>query len=118
MAKRVKRIIDTEDLERVIKRSNRKPVFIFKHDAMVPESEDAFQAYLDFIEDTEEDILFTAIYAREDAELAEEMEALLDLGSDVPQLVLLMDEEVVWDDSKENINFNSISDVVNEYVSV
>jgi len=118
MAKRVKRIIDAEDLERVIKRSNRKPVFIFKHDAMLQESEDAFQAYLDFMEDTEEDILFTAIYAREDAVLAEEMEDLLEVGGDVPQLVLLMDEEVVWDDAKDNINLNSIMDVVNEYVSV
>ncbi|GAB6087376.1 monothiol bacilliredoxin BrxC family protein [Alkaliphilus crotonatoxidans] len=118
MAKKVKKIMDSAELERLIKRSNKKPVFIFKHDAMLQESEDAYQEYLDFMEDTEEDILFTVIYVREDAELSEAVEELLEVSHDVPQLILLMDEEVVWDDIKDNITFDSIMDVVNEYVIV
>lgn len=118
MAKKVKRIGDVQEVERLIKRSNKKPVFIFKHDPGVQESEDAYQEYLDYIEDTEEEILFTVVHVREENEASEAIEELLEVVHDVPQLILVMDEEVVWDDVKENINQSNIMDVVNEYVTV
>ncbi|WP_026477721.1 monothiol bacilliredoxin BrxC family protein [Alkaliphilus transvaalensis] len=117
MAKKPKKISDPVELEKVIKRSSKKPVFIFKHDAMNQESEDAFQEYVDFIEDTEENIIFTVIYVREDTEVSEAVEELLEISHDTPQLILLIDEEVAWDDTGDNINFDNINDVVNEYIT-
>ena len=118
MAKKAKKIGTVEELEKLIKRSSKKPIFIFKHDAMLQESEDAYQEYLDFMEDTEEDIVFTVVYVREDVEVSDAVEEILEVSDDTPQLILLIDEEVAWDDSGDNINMDNISDVVNEYISV
>ncbi len=118
MAKKVKKIVDSADLEKLIKKSSKKPVFIFKHDAMMQESEDAYQEYLDFIEDTEEDIVFTMVAVREDSEVSDAVEELLEVSHDIPQLILVIDEEVAWDDIGDNINFDNLTDVVNEYITV
>ncbi|MBM7614438.1 monothiol bacilliredoxin BrxC family protein [Alkaliphilus hydrothermalis] len=117
MAKKAKKIGTVEELEKLIKRSKKKPIFIFKHDAMLQESDDAYQEYLDYMEDTEEDIIFTVVYVREDVEASEGIEEILEVSHETPQLILLIDEEVAWDDSGDNINFDNISDVVNEYIS-
>jgi|GEM_PF-2896936 len=117
MAKKVKKIVDVADLEKVIKRSTKKPVFVFKHDETIQESEDAYEEYLEFVEGSEEDILFTVVYVREDVEISEAVEELLEVAHEVPQLILVMDEEVVWDDIKENINFDNLTEVVDEFVA-
>ncbi len=117
MAKKVKKIVDVADLEKVIKRSTKKPVFIFKHDETIQESEDAYEEYLDFIEGSEEDILYTVVYVREDVEVSEAVEELLEVAHEVPQLILVMDEEVVWDDIKDNINYDNLTEVVDEFVT-
>ncbi|SCY95110.1 monothiol bacilliredoxin BrxC family protein [Alkaliphilus peptidifermentans] len=118
MAKKVKKIADITELEKIIKRSNKKPVFIFKHDDKLQDSEDAYQEYINFIEDTEDDIVFTVIYVREEVEVSEAVEELLEVTHDVPQLILVMDEEVVWDDIKDNINFDNLIEVINEFIMV
>ena len=117
MAKKVKKIVDVADLEKIIKRSSKKPVFIFKHDETIQESEDAYEEYKEFVEGSEEDILFTVVFVREDADISEAVEELLEVAHEVPQLILVMDEEVVWDDIKENINHDNLTEVVDEFVT-
>lgn len=118
MAKKAKKVDSVEELEKIIKRSNKKPVFIFKHNSMLQDSEDAYQEYLEFMEETEEDIVCTVINVREDVEVSDAVEELLEVSHDTPQLILLIDEEVVWDDSGDNITLDNITDVVNEYITV
>lgn len=116
MAKRIKKISDLGELEKLIKRSNKKPVFIFKHDDSIQDSEDAYQEYLDFAEDTEEDIVFSVVYVREDIEISDAVEEMLEVNHEVPQLILVIDEEAVWDDIKENITADNLIEVVNEFI--
>ncbi|KAB3534849.1 DUF2847 family protein [Alkaliphilus pronyensis] len=118
MAKKLKKLTSITELEKLIKRSNKKPVFIFKHDDKLQESEDAYQEYVNFIEDTEDDIVFTVVFVREDIELSEAVEELLEVTHDVPQLILVMDEEVVWDDIKDNINSDNLIEVIDEFLIV
>ncbi|SDK68833.1 bacillithiol system redox-active protein YtxJ [Natronincola ferrireducens] len=118
MARRLKKIMTLDDLDKFIKRSNKKPVFIFKHDEVVSESEEAYQQYLQFVEESEEDVLFTMVDVRECVEISEEIEEKLEISHEVPQLMLIMDEEVVWDDQKNNITFDNLIEVVDEYISI
>lgn len=118
MAKGPKKITTVEDLDKIIKRSNKKPVFIFKHDTSLPESEEAYLQYLEFIEENEEDILFTMVDVIEAVEVSEEIEEKLEIGHEVPQLILLIEEEVAWDDRKNNITQERLIEVVNEFISI
>lgn len=118
MTKRVKRITTIDELDRIIKRSNKKPVFIFKHDIKLTESEEAYQEYLEFIEENEEDIFFTMVDIRECLEVSEAIEDILDINHVAPQLILLMEEEVVWDDQQNNITSGNLIEVVNEFISI
>lgn len=118
MAKRVKKITTVDDLDKIIQRSSKKPIFIFKHDVALVESEEAYQQYLEFMEENEEDIVFTMVDVREYLEVSEAIEEKLEINHEVPQLMLLMDEEVVWDDQQNNITFDNLIEVVNEYLSI
>ncbi|QUH25963.1 monothiol bacilliredoxin BrxC family protein [Serpentinicella alkaliphila] len=118
MATKVKKIGTVESLEKIIRGSKKKPVFIFKHEETIPESQEAYTEYLSFIEDNEEDILFTFVNVREDSEVSDAIEEMLDISDSVPQLILLIDGEVAWDDKGSNIVFDNILEVVNEFVMV
>ncbi|MCC5910222.1 MAG: bacillithiol system redox-active protein YtxJ [Clostridiaceae bacterium] len=118
MAKGVKKITLVEDLHKIIKKSSKKPIFLFKHDVTIQESQDAFEEYLQFVEDNEEDILATMVDVREYVEISDEIEEVLEIGHEAPQIMLLMDEEVVWDDDKNNITLGRLIEVVNEYIFI
>lgn len=116
MATKVKKIGTVESLEKIIRGSKKKPVFIFKHEETMPESQEAYGEYLGFIEDSEDDILYTVIYVREDRDVSDAVEELLEVTDSAPQLILIMDEEVVWDDRGSNINSENILEVVDEFI--
>jgi len=114
----VKKIVAVEELEKIITKSNKKPVFIFKHDESNTKSEDAYDEYLRFSKDSDEDIVFTVIYVKEDIEVCDAVEDLLDVTHESPQLILVMDEEAVWDDTDHKINIKNLIEVVEEFVSI
>lgn len=116
MATKVKKIGTVDSLEKIIRGSKKKPVFIFKHEETIQESVEAYSEYLSFIEDNEDDILFTVINVREDVEVSEAVEEVLDVSDAAPQLILLIDGEVVWDDKGSNIVFDNILEVVDEFI--
>lgn len=118
MATKVKNIGSVESLTKIIRGSKKKPVFIFKHEETIAESQEAYSEYLSFIEDNEDDILFTAINVREDVEVSEAVEEMLDVSDTVPQLILLIDGEVAWDDKGSNISFDNILEVVDEFITM
>jgi len=118
MSRKLKKIVDVDELEKIIIRSNKKPVFIFKHDESNSNSEDAYEEYLNFAKASDEDIIFTIIYVKEDAEVSDAVEELLDVTHEAPQLILVMDEEAVWDDTDEKINKKNLIEVVEEFVSI
>ncbi|ABR49770.1 hypothetical protein Amet_3648 [Alkaliphilus metalliredigens QYMF] len=116
MAKKIKEIDTVEDLEKLIKKSHKKPVFIFKHDVAKQESEDVFQQYKDFIEENEEDIMSTVVYVREDMEVSDAVEELLEVNHDTPQIILVIEAEVAWDESGNGITTDQLLEVVSEFV--
>ncbi|AOY76324.1 bacillithiol system redox-active protein YtxJ [Clostridium formicaceticum] len=118
MSRRIKKITTVEDLDKIIKKSKKKPVFIFKHDITLSESEEAYQEYIEFIEENEEDILFTMVDVREYVEVSEAIEEMLEINHEAPQLILVMEEEVVWDDQQNNITLDNLIEVVNEFISI
>ncbi len=118
MSRKLKKISTVEELEKMVKRSNKKPVFIFKHDETIQKSEDAYNEYLSFANEAEEDIIFTIISVREDMEVSDAVEEILDVTHEVPQLILVMDEEVAWDDIDDNINVKNLIEVVEEFISI
>lgn len=117
MSRKLKKIVTVDELEKIIERSNKKPVFIFKHDETSASSLNAYDEYVDFAKDSEEDILFTIIYIKEDMELSDAVEELLDVTHETPQLILVIEEEAVWDDKDDKINAKNLIEVVEEFVS-
>lgn len=118
MSRKLKKISTVEELEKIIKKSNKKPVFIFKHDETSQSSEDAYNEYLSFAKDTDEDIIFTIINVREDTEVSDAVEEILDVTHEAPQLILVMDEEASWDDTDDRINAKNLVEVVEEFISI
>jgi len=89
MARKLKKIVTVDELEKIIGKSNKKPVFIFKHDEASTNSEDAYNEYLNFAKDSDEDIIFTIIYVKEDIEVSDAVEELLDVTHESPQSIFL-----------------------------
>lgn len=118
MSRKLKKIVTVDELEKILRRSNKKPVFIFKHDESSQDSEDAYDEYLNFIKDSEDDIIFTIIYVREDIDVSDAVEDVLEVTHEAPQLILVIDEEAVWDDTDDNINVKNLIEVVEEFISI
>ncbi|MDR5659006.1 DUF2847 family protein [Serpentinicella sp. ANB-PHB4] len=118
MSTKVKRISTMEELKDSIKYSKKKPVFIFKHDDTLEESQKALEEYMSFIEENEEEVDFTVIDVREYIEVSEAVEDILEVSHVAPQLIFIMDEEVVWDDRGANINSDNILEVLNEFLVI
>ncbi|SET33099.1 bacillithiol system protein YtxJ [Natronincola peptidivorans] len=118
MAKGLKKITTVDELDKIIKKSNKKPVFIFKHDVTIAESEEAYHIYIQFIDENQEDLMFAMVDVREYIEVSEEIVEILEINHETPQLMLVMEEEVVWDDQQNNITFDILTEVVNEFIFI
>ncbi len=97
-------LFDVKVLKEIIKSSNEKPVYFFKHSVVCPISTDAFR------ELQEIDAEFNVIIVQEAESVSAEMTRFTGLIHESPQLVVIRDEEVVYHAAQtfitaEDLNF-------------
>lgn len=96
-------ITDTDAIERIIHRSNRKPQFIFKHSTRCPISSHAYTEVSSVTDDIADEVDINYVDVISQREVSREIARRLDIEHESPQILLVENNKVVWDASHYDI---------------
>ncbi len=108
-------ILDIEsidDLDKAVCESLNKPVFLFKHSTHCPVSFKAQANYMKFIEDCNDDVLFTHLDLIQFRDVSNEITSRFGIDHQSPQALLIKNEKAVWNASHYNINPDSLREAL------
>lgn len=112
----IKRLTTVQELESTFAESKEKPVFIFKHSSSCPISSHALSEYENFVREYDgEDATFTLIMLNSARELSNEVARRTGVKHESPQVLLLVNDNSVWDDSHFEITKDKLEQVVMMY---
>ena len=106
MGNKFSRITDVTELEKLIDRSNQRPVVIFKHSLTCPISASAFERMKGYDGDVD---LVEIQGARA---LSDEIAHRLGVSHESPQIIIVRNGQVLWDASHFKITADAVAEAV------
>lgn len=101
-------ILTLQEWEEALKKSNDKPVLIFKHSTTCPVSAAAYKEFTS----TETDVDSYLVKVIESRSVSNEIERKVGIQHKSPQIILLANEEAVWHASHWDITEANIGEAV------
>jgi len=101
----LKELVSVDELNEVLEKSKEEPIFILKHSTTCPISSGAYTRFDGF----ETDIPKYFLKVRESRPVSNEIESVLDVVHQSPQLIMLKDGKAVWNASHTVITENEIN---------
>ena len=92
----IHKLTDLEDLEGVLERSHRNPVWIFKHSLICPVSTRAWEEYLRFSETDTPEVDFTVVEIQRARPVSAAIAERTGVRHESPQAILLSAGCVLW----------------------
>lgn len=111
----INELLTKDDLKQVWKDSTEKLVFIFKKSTTCPLSADAFAEFQSFLETKGDDVCAYFVKVRETREVSNEIADLTGVRHHSPQVLLLKDQEVLWNDSHTRITVDHLEEAYKTY---
>lgn len=111
----LKELHQVDELDNVWEVSKQKPVFIFKQSTTCPISADAFEEFKSFLDSTSIDIGAYFVKVRETREVSNKIAEKTDIQHQSPQILLMKDEEILWNTSHTNITVESLEETLEQY---
>jgi bacillithiol system protein YtxJ len=108
MENRFVKIIDTKSFEELADRSKERPVVIFKHSLTCPISATAY----DQMAEIEGEVAL--IEVQRARELSREIESRLGVAHESPQVIVLLNGQVVWNASHFKITAKAVTEAVRQ----
>ncbi len=109
---------EVEELSAVVENSKEKPVFIFKRSMTCPISAEAFSQFQTFTEQTNAEIAPYVVKVRETREVSNKIAEMTHIEHQSPQVLMMIDEEVLWHTSHSDITVDSLEDALKQYGSM
>ena len=108
----LKELTTTEAFDQVWEKSAEGPVFVFKHSTTCPISANAFDEFQKYANTNgkEEPVYFLKV--RESREVSNHIADVTGIKHQSPQLLLIEDKAVKWNDSHSNITIDHIEEAV------
>jgi bacillithiol system protein YtxJ len=105
MSERVVQLTTPRALEQVTAQSFDRPVFIYKHSSVCSISSGTYQTFHKMADalDLPSNPFFTQIMVIENRDISDEVESLLGVRHESPQVLLLAEGKVIWHTSHFNI---------------
>lgn len=109
----LKELQSAEQWNNVLKRSNEKPVFVFKHSTTCPISATAYDEYLSYESDIEKYFL----KVRESRAVSNKIESDLNITHQSPQIFIIQNGKALWNASHSKITKGEMEKAVKNYLN-
>lgn len=106
----LKELTATNDFDQVWEKSSEGPVFVFKHSTTCPISAEAFAEFQKYAENNGKDDEVYFLKVRESREVSNHIADTTGVQHKSPQILLINDKSVVWNESHTKITEDSIKD--------
>ena len=115
---RIENIKTRVDLEGLLDRSRKSPVFLLKHSSMCSISASVLSAYEEFVQGqgTHRPWIYGLIRVIEESSLSDQLSAYVGVQHASPQLLLIKDFKVIWHDSHWRLTLQKMKEVVNQFL--
>jgi monothiol bacilliredoxin len=102
-------ITDSKSLEELLTQSKERPVVLFKHSTTCPISASAYAEMARF------DGEVALVDVQRARELSREIENKTGVAHESPQVIILRNGKVVWNDSHWNVKAEAVAEAVREH---
>ncbi len=111
-------IMTPVDVQDLVERSNREPVFLLKHSTLCPISAGAYSAYQEFDRQGDGDHPWTCALVRviEERTLSDQIAERFGVDHASPQLLLISRSKVIWHDSHWRLTLERMNEVVDQFL--
>mgnify|MGYP001492338567 CR=1 FL=1 len=111
----LKELFEIDDLEEVWEASKQKPTLLFKQSTTCPVSANAFEEFQQFLKENSEDLAAYFVKVRESRPVSNKIAEDLGVVHQSPQIILIKDNEAIWDTSHMNITVDTIKEALESY---
>ena len=111
----LKELFEIDDLEEVWEASKQKPTLLFKQSTTCPVSANAFEEFQQFLKENSEDLAAYFVTVRESRPVSNKIAEDLGVVHQSPQIILIKDNEAIWDTSHMNITVDTIKEALESY---
>jgi len=116
---RIENIKTRSNLEGLLDRSRKSPVFLLKHSSSCPISASVLSAYEEFAQGqggAHQPWIYGLVRVNEERSLSDQLSECLGVVHASPQLLLIINLKIIWHDSHWRLTLEKMEEVVNQFL--